>query len=597
MCGIAGILHADRTTRADAHLLRRMAAQLQHRGPDGEGCYVNGPIGLASRRLAIIDRAGGAQPQRNEDGSVVLVFNGEIYNFRELRRTLESFGHRFRTHSDTEVIVHAYEQFGTCCVEHLRGMFAFALWDARRQALLLARDRFGIKPLYYAWDGRTLRFASELKALLCDTAVDRGIDATALDDYFSFSFIPAPKSIFRAIRKLRPAHTLQVSAAGPVEQPYWDVVFEPHERPEAACAAELVEHLRDSIRMHLVSDVRVGVLLSGGLDSSTIASLAAEQSREPLPSFSMGFAHPGYDERPYARAAAERCATEAHVGELSPATVEDLDRLSWYFDEPFADSSMVPTFHLAGLARRHVKVCCAGDGGDEVFGGYRRFARFQAQAADDPEAAERDYLARRTWVDAATKAALYRSTVRAALRGYDCHAASRRLFDHGRDWEPLARVQYLEMKTYLPGDLLTKVDRASMAHGLEMRVPLLDHPLVEHAARLPARLHLRDGVSKALLRQAMRDRLPASVLERGKMGFSMPIVHWLRADLREWFERRLLARDSALAEWIEPRGMRALWEAHQRGERDCSRTLWALLALESWARRFLGGAADGMPPA
>ncbi|MEO8601771.1 MAG: asparagine synthase (glutamine-hydrolyzing) [bacterium] len=590
MCGITGIFHTDLTTRADAQLVRRMTAVLHHRGPDDAGDYVRGPVGLASRRLAIIDRTGGAQPLFNEDRSLVLVFNGEIYNFRDLRRRLESSGHRFTTRSDSEVIVHAYEQFGTRCVEHLRGMFAFALWDEPRRSLFLARDRFGIKPLYYAWDGRTLHFASEMKALLCDAAIDRRIDPTALDDYFSFSFIPAPKSIFRAIRKLRPAHTLQVSAAGLVEQPYWDVAFEPQDRDDADGAADLVEHLRESMRLHLVSDVPVGVLLSGGVDSSSIASLAAEQSREPIQSFSMGFDHPAYDERPYARAVAERCATDAHVEVLPAASVEDLDSLIWHFDEPFADSSMMPTYHIAALARRYVKVCCAGDGGDEVFGGYRRFGRFLDQFAADPIAAQRDYLARRTWIDAAMKLSLYAPGLRADLGEYDCHAATRQLFDHAREWEPLARVQYVEMKTYLPGDLLTKVDRASMAHGLEVRVPLLDHPLVEYAARLPARLHLRDGVSKALLKHVMRDRLPRAVLERPKMGFSMPIVHWLRGELRGWFEQRVLTRDACIGEWIEPRVVRAWWEEHQRGERDLSRTLWALLVLESWARRFLTGA-------
>src|SRR5262245_11527693 len=409
MCGIAGILHTDLETPVRPELVQRMAAPLRHRGPDDDGSYVRGPIGLAVHRLEIVDPVGEAQPLFNEDRTVAAVFNGEIYNFRELRRTLEAQGHRFATGADTEVIVHAYEQYGTDCVDHLRGMFAFALWDERRRSLFLARDRFGIKPLYYAWDGRVFLFGSELKAILQHTSIRRDIDPAALDEYFTFNYIPAPRSIFAAIRKLRPAHTLLVSAAGVVEREYWDLSFEPEAIDEDTCAARLNDQLRESIRLHLPSDRPLGLFLSGGIDSSTLTAVAAELLDQPIDTFSIGFEHHDYDELPHARAVAARCGARARTGVLSATAVDSLDRLIRYFDEPFADSSMVPTYHLAGLARAHVKVCCAGEGGDEVFAGYLRFAEFQRDATDDPLGAERQYFDRRSWMTPAMRDELYGS--------------------------------------------------------------------------------------------------------------------------------------------------------------------------------------------
>jgi asparagine synthase (glutamine-hydrolysing) len=583
--------------RAQYQLVQRMVTVLRHRGPDDEALYVHGPIGLGARRLRIIDHAGGAQPLFNEDHTIAAVFNGEIYNFRDLRRTLVAQGHRFATQSDTEVIVHAYEQYGTQCVEHLRGMFAFAVWDDTRRSLFVARDRLGIKPLYYAWDGRTFLFGSELKAILQHPTMRRDIDPAALDDYFTFNYIPAPKSIFAAIRKLRPAHTLLVSAAGVVEREYWDLVFDPQEADEAECAATLRDQLREAVRLHLVSDVAVGVFLSGGVDSSTLTALTADLAEQPIDTFSIGFDHRDYDELPYARAVAERCGTRARHDVLGPAAVDSLDRLTWHFDEPFADSSMIPTYHLSALARAHVKVCCAGDGGDEVFAGYPRFAEFQARAAEDPIGAEREYFASRTWITPAMKDALYGSWLRPAARDYDPFSVLQTHFDHARRWDPLSRIQYVETKTYLVGDLLAKVDRASMAHGLEVRVPLLDHQLVEYAAHIPARFKLRDGVSKYILKRAMRDRLPAPVLTRPKMGFSMPLAVWFRSELKGWFEERVFAGDPFIAQWLELGAVRDWWAEHQRGARDLNRFMWSLLVLECWAQRFLAGTSNGASPA
>ena len=589
MCGIAGIFHADPETPVRSELVQRMVAVLRHRGPDDEGSYVRGPIGLAVRRLEIVDPAGGAQPLCNEDGSVVAAFNGEIYNFRELQRTLVAQGHRFATDTDTEVIVHAYEEYGTTCVDHLRGMFAFAVWDERRRSLFLARDCFGIKPLYYAWDGRVFLFGSELKGILQHGSIRRDIDPVALDDYFTFNYIPAPRSIFSAIRKLRPAHCLLVSTAGLVEREYWDLAFEPEAIDEDACAALLHDRLCEAMRLHLPRDRPLGLFLSGGIDSGTLTAVAAELVDHPLETFSIGFEHRDYDELPHAREVAARYGTHGRTAVLASTAVDSLDRLTWHFDEPFADSSMVPTYHLAGLARSHVKVCCAGDGGDEMFAGYPRFAEFQQRAADDALAAEREYFTHRTWITPALKRELYRNSFRAAVRDYDPFSVLQPYFERARGWDPLSRIQYVETKTYLPGDLLTKVDRASMAHGLELRVPFLDHQLVELAARIPVRLKLRSGAGKYILKRLMRDRLPAAVLAKKKTGLSIPLAEWFRGPLRDWFAARVLRDDVFIAEWLQLDAVRRCWADHQSGSRDYNRFLWSLVVLESWAQHFLAG--------
>ncbi|MBX3024442.1 asparagine synthase (glutamine-hydrolyzing) [bacterium] len=587
------MFHVDGGAEASSDLVERMAGRLRHRGPDAAGVHVRGPVGLAVRRLAIVDPAGGAQPMVNDDASVAVAFNGEIYNFRELRAVLRTHGHRFATDCDTEVVLRAYEHYGPECVQHFRGMFAFAIWDAPRRHLFLARDRFGIKPLYYAWDGRTFHFGSEIKALLA-AGVRRAIDATALDDFFTFTYIPAPRTIFTAVRKLSPGRTLSVSANGVVEREYWDLVFEPREIDAATCATRLGEALRATVALHL-DGAATGMFLSGGIDSSALTAVAAELAAGPVDTFSIGFAESAFDERPFARAVAQRWQTRAHESLVRHEAVQVVDRLAEHFDEPFADSSMVPTYHLCQLARAHLRVCCAGDGGDEVFAGYPRFAAFQERAAVDPAGAEDAYLAARTWLSPEMKARLYGNWLRRELRGYDPLAQVRAHFAHARQWDPLSRIQYVESKTYLPGDLLTKVDRASMAHGLEVRVPLLDHRLVEHAARIPSALKLRDGVSKAVLKQALGDRLPAQVVERPKRGFSMPLAAWMRGPLRPWVEQRLFHRQTRLGEWVDLAVVREWWQDHQRG-RNLNRFLWSLIVLDAWAARYGDAAGDPERP-
>jgi asparagine synthase (glutamine-hydrolysing) len=589
MCGIAGIFHRDREASVDAGQLQRMVAVLRHRGPDDEALYVDGPVGLAVRRLEIVDPLGGKQPLFNEDGSVAVVFNGEIYNFRDLRRDLEANGHRFRTQSDTEVIVHAYEQYGHECVGHLRGMFAFAVWDGGRKELFVARDRFGIKPLYYAWDGRTFLFGSEIKAILQDASVRREIDALALDDFFTFNYIPAPRSIFSSIRKLRPAHTLCVSSSGLTEREYWDLAFEPDESAdEEDCVDGLRHHLEEAVRLHVPSDVPMGVFLSGGMDSSAVTAVAAALVDRPIDTISIGFDAADFNELPYARAVARRCATRAREHILQPEAARIIDTLPWYYDEPFADSSMVPTYHIAQLARERATVYLAGDGGDEIFAGYTRFFAFQKHASRDAAAAEREYFRQRTWTTPAMKDRLYGTWLRRATRDYDPFSVLRTYFDRARQWDPVSRIQYVEAKTYMTGDLLTKVDRAGMAHGLEVRVPLLDHHLVEYAAGIPARYKLRDGVGKYVFKQALRDCLPAEILARPKMGFSMPLALWFRGPLKAFFEERVFARAAFLPEICDLQPVRACWAEHQSGQ-DHNRFLWSLLVLECWGQQFLAG--------
>ena len=588
MCGIAGIFQSDSGARADAAQLQRMVSVLRHRGPDDEGLYVHGAVGLGARRLKIIDLAGGRQPLFNEDRTMAVVFNGEIYNFRDLRNDLVATGHRFETQSDTEVILHAYEEYGEDCVQRLRGMFAFAIWNGVRRELFLARDRVGIKPLYFFWDGRKFLFASEIKAILQDPAVRRDIDPCALDDYFTFNYIPASKSIFRAIRKLMPAHTLRVSASGLVEREYWDLVFEPDDAgDEADYAAGLRHQLRESVRLHLVSDVPVGVFLSGGVDSSAVTATMAELVEAPIDTVSIGFEAPDFNELPYARAVARRCGARARERVLEPEAARIVDVLTWYFDEPFADSSMVPTYHLSQLAREHATVCLAGDGGDEMFAGYLRFRTFQEGSLLDPAAAERHFFNRKVSMTPEMRDRLYGAGLKRAINDYDPFSLLQTYFDRARQWDPLSRVQYAEAKTYLVGDLLTKVDRASMAHGLEVRVPFLDHEFMEYAARMPTCYKLRNGVCKYMLKQAFRDRLPAEVLTRPKMGFSMPLAAWFRRELKGLFEERVFARDGFLTEWFDLEPVRVWWAEHQAGVHDYNRLFWCLLVLESWARRFL----------
>jgi asparagine synthase (glutamine-hydrolysing) len=562
----------------------------------------------------------------NEDNTKVIVFNGEIYNFKALRDLLEQCGHRFTTQSDTEVILHAYEAYGERCVEHLRGMFAFAIWDETARRLFLARDRVGIKPLYYYWDGKTFLFASEMKAILQYPRVGRDLDPLALDDYFTYLYIPAPKTIFQRIRKLLPGHTLTVSERGVVEQEYWDLTFAPRaDMQEDECAAGLAEKLREAVALHLMSDVPLGAFLSGGIDSSAVVSMMAGLLPQPVTTASVGFREAAFDELPYARLVAQRFRTKSYEKIVEAHTARILDTLVWHCDEPFADSSMVPTYYVSQVAREQVTVCLSGDGGDENFAGYRRYrfdvlenrlrsvmpagircpvcrtlGRVYPKADWLPQifraktlltnlslSPEEAYYHSMRWFTPEMKRRLYRDPLQKAVADYDPFTVMKAYFDRARGWEPLSRIQYVDIKTYLVDDILTKVDRASMAHALEVRVPFLVHEVMEYAASIPARFKLHRGEGKYILKQALRESLPAEILTRGKMGFSLPLSQWLRGDLKRLFEERVLSKDAFVGSLCDITPIRQWWAQHQRGTRDYSPHLWALLVLDCWGGRFL----------
>jgi asparagine synthase (glutamine-hydrolysing) len=602
-----------------------MTSALLHRGPDADGLYLDGGVGLGHRRLSIIDLAAGQQPMITADKTKVIVFNGEIYNFRTLRELLVKCGHRFATQSDTEVILHAYEAYGERCVEHLRGMFAFAIWDQGKKQLFLARDRVGIKPLYYYWDGSTLLFGSEIKAILCHPLVPRTIDPYALDDYLTYLYIPAPKTIFQSIRKLRPGHTLTVSENGVQEREYWDVVFEPQEGlSEADYAAGLLEKLQEAVALRLISEVPLGAFLSGGIDSSAVVGIMAGLLDKPVNTASIGFREAGFDELPYARTVARRFQTSAFEATVDAHAANILDALVWHFDEPFADSSMVPTYYVSQMARERVTVCLSGDGGDENFAGYRRYRfdvlenRLRAllpQALRGPLCGtlgrlypkadwlpqifraktllsnlaltpEAGYFHTMSWFTPQMKHRLYRESFKNALGAYDPFSVMQTYFDRAQGWDPLSRIQYVDIKTYLVDDILTKVDRASMAHALEVRVPILDHQVIAYAARIPARYKLRHGEGKYIMKQALRELLPAEVLDRRKMGFSIPLARWFRGELKGVFEARVFAKDAFLQTFLNPDTVQQWWTQHQRGTRDYAFHLWALLVLECWGKKF-----------
>ena len=609
MCGICGI--ASARGPVDPDRLATMSATLVHRGPDSDGIFVNGAIGLAARRLAIIDLVEGDQPIANEDGTVVVVQNGEIYNYRELTYELERKGHRFRTHSDTEVLVHAYEEWGSKFAERLRGMFAIAVWDARDRRVVLARDRYGIKPLYYRAANGELEFASELRAL------PRGeIDLDALEAFLAFNSVPAPFSIFHDIRKLPPGHLLVWDGELRLERYARPApTIETRNEEEAELTEELRGRLRDSVRAHLVSDVPVGVLLSGGVDSCTLAALAAEETGYPLRTFSIGFEERSFDELGDARLVAERYGTVHRELVLRPDAALLLPALAEAFDEPFADSSALPTYLVAQLAAEDVKVALSGEGGDELFGGYYTYAadllaqRFGALATRLKPVVERlptsarkasfDYRAKR-FVRAADLPPLERHhgwkeifspELRAALTGrratFDPVDLYRERFAETAGAELLARLQDVDLGTYLVDDLLVKTDRASMAHSLEARVPFLDPIVTGFALALPTRHKVRGLSKKVLLRKAVEPLLPKQIVHGRKRGFSIPAAAWLRGEL-EPFARDTLSADTLRRQgFFHQETVTRLLDEHVQGDQDWSRQLWGLLAFTLWHERHV----------
>jgi asparagine synthase (glutamine-hydrolysing) len=621
MCGIAGI--ADVTGRpVDRALLQAMTAVQAHRGPDGEAVVCRGAVGLGHRRLAIIDLSTGDQPMTSDDGRLWIVFNGEIYNFRELRRELEASGVRFRTQSDTEVVLRAYEAHGLACVNRLRGMFAFAILDERARRLVLARDRVGIKPLVYSWDGRRLLFASEIKGILEDAAVARELDRDALGEYLTYHYVPAPRTIFASVRKLPPASTLVLPLDGgaPEISRYWRLRFAPEPRTsEAEWIERLEAELADAVRSHMISDVPIGAFLSGGMDSSTVVALMAQASPTPIRTFSIGFDEADFDELRFARQVAARYGTDHYELVVKPSALDVLPKLAWHLDEPFADSSAIPTYYVAKITREHVTVALSGDGGDENFAGYRRYARAMALGARMDRSPAR--LARpllrlgshllpvgapgQAYAGLLGAGPLERyarlityerpETLRRALTDDWADVAARvsavasfgRLTAESGSPDPVSTLQDIDILTYLPDDILAKVDRTSMAVSLEARVPLLDHRLMEFLATIPSSLKLRDGSGKYLLKRAMAAHLPSEIPARKKMGFGVPLAAWFRAELREMTHDLLLAPRTRQRGIFRPSWVEWLLRTHEAGRRDCSARLWALLCFELWARQWL----------
>jgi asparagine synthase (glutamine-hydrolysing) len=627
MCGICGVAFTRGGQLPSPALLDRMCAVMTHRGPDDQGIVVRDGVGLAMRRLEIIDPAGGHQPIHNEDETIWIVFNGEIYNYPELATDLKRRGHRSYTRCDTEVVVHAYEEWGTGCVERLNGMFAFAIWDTRTQTVLLARDRMGIKPLYYAIADGRLSFASELKSLLVDPAIPRRIDLDALAQYLWLEYVPSPRSIFQGIQKLPPGHTLTWERWSGHHRlaSYWDIDLSQSERPATGKslddhAAELRAVMKDSVRRELISDVPLGVFLSGGIDSSAVTAMMAELTPGNVNSFSIGFTDSSFDESTYARRVAKHLGTNHHELLLEPEMLSDLvPELTEQLDEPFGDASIVPTYLLSQFTRRHVKVALGGDGGDELFGGYPTLKAHRVAALYNrlphvlgqgviPAVVARlpvsldnfslDFMAKRfvgstgyslaerhlRWLGSfpPEQAPLLSREVRAELEPEPVMQLANAYLRSQTLHDPLNQVMYLDMKLYLEGDILVKLDRASMMASLEARVPLLNVQLVEHMARIPRSLKLHGLQSKFLLKRALRGTLPAEILTRRKKGFGIPVARWVRGPLKEQFLSALAPSRISAEGLLDPSAVHALLQDHLAGRRDNRKPLWTLFMFERW---------------
>jgi asparagine synthase (glutamine-hydrolysing) len=632
MCGIAGFVESSacRPVSADARrtLAHRMCEVIRHRGPDDEGMLLDDEAALGMRRLSIIDLSTGHQPIHNEDRTIWIVFNGEIYNYRELRRELEEAGHRFYTSTDTETIVHAYEQWGASAISKLRGMFAIAVWNRRTKALLLARDRVGIKPLHYAEVGGRLYFGSEIKSLLEAPDLPRDLDLDAFDHYLSFLYTPRDRSIFKAVRKLPPGHVLEWrDGALRIEQYFRLPDDEPYRGSEADAARDLRDVLSEAVHAHLVSDVPLGAFLSGGVDSSLVVGLMAEASTTPVKTFSIGFDEPAFDELEHARRIAALFGTEHHEFVVKPDAVAILDQLIAHFDEPFADSSAIPTWYVSQAARTHVTVVLSGDGGDELFGGYDRYIPHPRVAAFDryspralrslaaiaarrlPHGARGKnflrhvskgdhgrYLDSIRFYSADEKEPLLTAEVRMALSEPEPET---RLATHFQRYQGLpwpSQMMRFDAETYLPEDVLVKVDRMSMAHSLESRVPLLDNNVIAFAAALPSALKIKNQRRKHILKEAAATLLPRDILDRPKQGFAIPLEMWFRGCLRELFADTLLSASSLERGYFQKEFIRRIVEEHVSGRRDHTLRLWQLVVFERWHRQYVDHSSGNSLP-
>lgn len=622
MCGISGFLYFD-DRPINANLAIRMADAQKHRGPDESGFHVGSRVALAHRRLSIIDLSTGQQPLSNENESVWISFNGEIYNFEDLNRRLIPH-HHFRTRSDTETIVHLYEQYPEDFIPMLRGMFAFALWDESNRTLILARDRVGKKPLYYYLDDEKLVFASEIKSILCHPRLKLEIDEQAISDYVSLGYIPAPKSIYRRIRKVRPGHYLKVVGSEVREVCYWDLHFQPDESlNESQWIAKFMEEFEEAIRIRFMSEVPLGAFLSGGLDSSAVVAMMSRIMNQPIRTATIGFNEDAFDESEYAREVARYLNTDHYERTVTPDKIETIEKLAWHYDEPFSDSSALPTYYVSKIARERVTVALSGDGGDENFAGYRRyhFDAMENRVRDFLPLALRKILfrplsliypkmdwapqflrARSTFQNLSLdpvdgyfesisifrrndKGRILSPDLKLHLKGYESQDVFRSHYNQAGTWDSISRIQYLDIKTYLTDDILTKVDRASMAVSLEVRCPLLDHKVMELIARMPSSMKLRNGTGKYLFKKAMEPYLPNETIYRTKMGFMMPLAEWFRGGIREYARDFIIDREDPFLSGLF---VKKIWDQHQSGIRDRSSQLWNILMFRLWMDRFAG---------
>lgn len=631
MCGVAGAFDLDPRSVVDPALIKSMCDVITHRGPDDEGYFVQGNIGLGMRRLSIIDVAGGHQPIANEDDSLQIVFNGEIFNHQPLQEGLKNSGHQFRTRSDTETVLHLYEDEGPQCLRHFRGMFAFAVWNQHEQTLFVARDRLGIKPLHYYFDGRRFLFASEIKSLLADPRVPRNIDWTAVDAFFTYGYVPAPWTIYRDIRKLLPGHFLLVDGHGVRQEQYWDLKMEPKLTGSSSdLQAEFIERFRESVRMRLLSEVPLGAYLSGGIDSSLVVAMMAEACTLPVNTFTIGFGGGTgsfLDERPFAREVSERFRTNHREFEVQPNVEAAIDAALGAFDEPFADDSIIPTHHICQEARRHVTVALTGLGGDENFAGYERYLGFRLSLLADRQPWHQCALAVRPLVrrlreergghyrvnhlkrfleacdlpvarrwqsyhsvsSQAQRRALYRPEIARHVDFEAVEFAGRRHFEAVDAADPLDRAIYQDIKMYLPDDILALTDRLGMWHSLELRVPFVDHTLVEFCARIPAGLKLRRGQKKYLLRCAAERFVPASVLGHRKQGFASPIAIWLRGNMRGFAESVLCREEIDRAGVLDADQVAFRLNEHQERRQLNDKQIFTMLMFQRWHLRTQRG--------
>lgn len=625
MCGIAGVVNTSPGMPADRDLLTRMTESIRHRGPDDGGTWTEGPVGLGSRRLAVIDLSpNGHQPMTNEDGSLVIVFNGEIYNFQSLRSDLQARGHQFRSETDTETILHAYEEHGVDCLTLLRGMFAFAIWDRRRNSLFIGRDRVGKKPLYYRAGRDGFAFASEPKALLQDRSFTPVADPCAIDAFMTFGCVPGEMSAFSGLSRLLPGHWLRLEEGRLTIEPYWKLRYMPKRTIREHEALEEATHLlSEAVRLRMISDVPIGAHLSGGIDSSFVVGMMSRHSSRPVRTFSIGFDDSEYSELAYAREVAALFRTEHHELVVKPDAVSILPKMVWHYNEPFADSSALPSFYLCEMTRASVTVALNGDGGDETFLGYDRYRamvlsqlwtavppparavvahiargmkpgsqkstgeRLRRFAAGLDQNASRRYASWMTLFDLDAKDALYSPEFRSALRQSEPARAVTCPFDCSDAGNVAEKAAYADSKMYLPDDLLVKMDIASMAHSLEVRSPLLDHVVVEFAALLPVELKLRGSIQKYLLRRLMAREFPVHLLHRKKMGFAVPLDRWFRGELRDMTADILLDARARQRGYFKPETVSRLLDEHVRGIARHHTKLWALLTLELWHRTFI----------